>query len=130
MDFKLACQLLGQGARWGDVEVMDYEDIILDLQKRRDEIQQKVIARQAFRLKERKLPPPPRVAEPAPYVRKPIKRDFSKKAQRPCCIGCRKFTNHSNPPAHFTETDKLHCCAWCRITNGEKHGGSCEKNRA
>lgn len=124
MDFILGCQLLAKGARWGDVEEMDLEDILIDLQKRYVEIKQAKAKRLVKQFQPVQVQPKPAV----PYVRPHFKRDFSKSYKT--CIGCKKFTRHSNPPSHFTEIDKSHCCAYCHVTNGKKHGGSCEKNRA
>ncbi len=136
MDYQTYIFLQAKGARWGDLECLDEEDIIIDLQKRHDEIE-KVKAQRIINAKIKR-----RNAEYAitlekththththeKYVRKPFKRDFSEKPKLPCCIGCKKYSIHSNPPAHFTEEDKQHCCAYCNVTGGKKHGGSCEKN--
>jgi hypothetical protein len=128
MDFQTYGFLLAKGARWGDLECMDYEDIVLDLQNRHDEIQQAKARRLVSIDKQRKfvmkLSERP-VHTHVLYVKLPFKRDFSKKR---ACIGCKKFAIHSNPPSHFTDEDKMHCCAYCNVTHGKKHGGSCEKN--
>lgn len=119
MDFQTYCSLLAQGARWGDLECWDHEDIVLDLQKRHDEIQ-KAKARRLVSIDDKQLKFSARKCQVAIiYVRKPVKR----------CIGCKTFAIHSNPPSHFTDEDKEHCCAYCNVTHGKKHGGSCEKNR-
>jgi len=44
-----------------------------------------------------------------------------------CCVGCKKFRIHPNPPPHFTVEDMAHCCAYCRITNGKRHGEHCPR---
>lgn len=42
---------------------------------------------------------------------------------------CKKcnFKRHMNPPKHFSDLDKGFCCSLCRMTNGKKHGGHCQK---
>jgi len=47
-----------------------------------------------------------------------------------CCVGCKKFKIHANPPAHFTPEDKAHCCAYCRVTGGQRHGEHCARQKA
>ena len=132
MDFKLACQLLGKGARWGDLEVMDYEDIILDLQNRSAEILEKrkrIVEIEAIKSKVKYEVEAARILKIKTET--PVKTespfDFSKK--KSTCIGCKKFTAHSNPPSHFTDEDKMYCCAYCNATRGKRHGNSCEKKR-
>jgi len=134
--------LFTHGARWGDLEDGDgwglnnlkctFEEIMEDIRKRektivcekrnhleflRGKLDLRAKRLEAVKCVKRytvKVTPPPR---PPPRPR----------PQR--CAGC-AFSVHSNPPAHFTEEDKCHCCAYCRITGGKKHGGSCERNRA
>ena len=48
---------------------------------------------------------------------------------RPCCVGCKKFQIHPNPPPHFTAEDMAHCCALCRLSNGKRHGDHCTKQK-
>jgi hypothetical protein len=50
-------------------------------------------------------------------------------ASRPCCVGCKKFQIHPNPPPHFTAEDMAHCCALCRLSNGKRHGDHCTKQK-
>ena len=107
MDYKTSGSLLARGARWGDIECLDVEDILLDLQKRSVEIAISKANSNMFRATKR--------------VKVPVRKHK--------CIGCKKFTIHSNPPSHFTEEDKNYCCAYCNVTGGKKHGGSCERNR-
>jgi len=109
------------GARWGDLEEMDLDDILIDLQKRRVEIQQ-VKQVKAKRLAFKVTPS----IQPVEFTH--VKPHFKRNAKHSkTCIGCKKFAVHSNPPSHFTEEDKMHCCAYCNVTHGKKHGGSCEK---
>ena len=49
---------------------------------------------------------------------------------RPCCVGCKKFQIHPNPPPHFTPEDMAHCCALCRLSSGKRHGDHCSKQKA
>ena len=49
---------------------------------------------------------------------------------RPCCIGCKKFQIHPNPPPHFTAEDMAHCCALCRLSSGKRHGDHCSRQKA
>lgn len=49
---------------------------------------------------------------------------------RPCCVGCKKFQIHPNPPPHFTAEDMAHCCALCRLSSGKRHGDHCSKQKA
>ena len=128
MDYPTYCYLLSRGARWGDIECLEEEDILLDLEKRRVEIEMAKENRRLYLEKVKARPKPvPKPPAPAPPRAPPRPR-----APRPClrkCIGCKKFTIHSNPPPHFTDKDKNYCCAYCNITDGKKHGGSCERNR-
>ena len=140
MNYKTSASLLARGARWGDIECLEEGDILLDLEKRRVEIEEANARRLQFRKTQAQAsqaaasqaaasqaPKPPK---PTPqYHPKPFRRDFRRDLPKclPKCIGCKKFTIHSNPPAHFTEEDKNYCCAYCKITGGKKHGGSCER---
>ena len=135
MNYKTSASLLARGARWGDIECLEEDDILLDLEKRRVEIEEANARRIEFRKIQAQAqaapkPQPKPTPKPTPqYHPKPFRRDFSKPKCLPKCIGCKKFTIHSKPPAHFTEEDKQHCCAYCNTTGGKHHGGSCERNR-
>ena len=48
---------------------------------------------------------------------------------RPCCVGCKKFQIHPNPPPHFTAEDIAHCCALCRLSSGKRHGDHCSRQK-
>lgn len=37
------------------------------------------------------------------------------------------FKIHSNPPHFFKPMDLPFCCSLCRMSNGNKHGGKCER---
>ena len=51
-------------------------------------------------------------------------------AKRACCVGCKKFQIHPNPPPHFTQEDIAHCCALCRLSGGKRHGDHCSRQKA
>ena len=68
--------------------------------------------------------PPPVASAQAP---RPIAKA---NATRPCCVGCKKFQIHPNPPPHFTAEDMAHCCALCRLSSGKRHGDLCSKQKA
>ena len=72
--------------------------------------------------------PAPSVAKasPAPTRSAPIAKV---NAARPCCVGCKKFQIHPNPPPHFTAEDMAHCCALCRLSSGKRHGDHCSKQK-
>ena len=63
-------------------------------------------------------------ASPAPT------RSPAKTSTRPCCVGCKKFQIHPNPPPHFTAEDMAHCCALCRLSSGKRHGDHCSRQKA
>ena len=57
-------------------------------------------------------------------------RSFAKvTTTRPCCVGCKKFQIHPNPPPHFTAEDMANCCALCRLSNGKRHGDHCSRQK-
>ena len=49
MNYKTSASLLARGARWGDIECLEEEDILLDLEKRRVEIELAKATRIQFR---------------------------------------------------------------------------------
>jgi hypothetical protein len=62
---------------------------------------------------------------------KPVPRpDRPAQVNRPCCVGCKKFQIHPNPPPHFTAEDMAHCCALCRLSDGKRHGDHCSRQKA
>ena len=79
--------------------------------------------------KTKTVKPEPRRFTPATTTKTPTKT-ATKTANRPCCVGCKKFQIHPNPPPHFTAEDKSHCCAYCRITGGQRHGEHCARQKA
>jgi len=70
-------------------------------------------------------------ASPAPQLAKasPAPQLAKASTTRPCCIGCKKFQIHPNPPPHFTAEDMAHCCALCRLSSGKRHGDHCTKQK-
>jgi hypothetical protein len=59
----------------------------------------------------------------------PTRSTIAKVTNRPCCIGCKKFQIHPNPPPHFTPEDMAHCCALCRLSSGKRHGDHCSRQK-
>ena len=71
---------------------------------------------------------------PAPTIAKappaPTRSIAKVNTTRPCCVGCKKFQIHPNPPPHFTAEDMAHCCALCRLSSGKRHGDHCSRQKA
>jgi hypothetical protein len=42
------------------------------------------------------------------------------------CLFC-EYQVHSNPPPHFTEQQRKHCCGWCQTSLGRGHGPHCQR---
>ena len=42
------------------------------------------------------------------------------------CLFC-DYQVHSNPPPHFTEQQRKHCCGWCQTSLGRGHGPHCQR---
>jgi hypothetical protein len=136
MDYKTAGSLLARGARWGDIECFDVDEILLDLEKRRGEIETAKANRCLFRASKVPKAQPKTQPKTQPKAQPKTQPKAQPKTQPrrfskclPKCIGCKKFTIHSNHPAYFTKEDKHYCCAYCNETGGKKHCGSCEQNR-
>lgn len=90
----------------------------------------KEILEPIWAVQKKKSKPAPK---PAPRTFNPVKpapKAAPKPSKRACCVGCRKFQIHPNPPAHFTVEDKAHCCAYCRVTGGQRHGEHCTREKA
>ena len=77
-----------------------------------------------------------------PFTRPPLQSSFCRlvikftdppsakvNTTRPCCVGCKKFQIHPNPPPHFTAEDIAHCCALCRLSSGKRHGDHCSRQK-
>ena len=94
---------LSKGARWGDLEVFDEDEIA--------EILRRGVKKEA-----------PTLVTLAPTL---VSAIAPVRTKCKCC----SFKKHSNPPADFTEDQKAHCCAFCALTGGKRHGERCEKRR-
>jgi len=70
---------------------------------------------------------PAPTASPSFATRSPA--PIAKVTSRPCCVGCKKFQIHPNPPPHFTAEDTAHCCALCRLSSGKRHGDHCSRQK-
>ena len=88
-----------------------------------------------------KAKPAPKPALKLPFTRPTASPSFAKASPsfaptrsstvtRPCCVGCKKFQIHPNPPPHFTPEDMAHCCALCRLSSGKRHGDHCSRQKA
>jgi len=42
------------------------------------------------------------------------------------CLFC-NYKIHSNPPSHFNDQQRKHCCAWCETSKGRGHGQHCQR---
>ena len=95
--------------------------------------QLKEILEPVWAVQKKKNKPAPKIApKPAPkpqLVPKFRQPDRKPTPARPCCVGCKKFKVHPNPPPHFTPEDMAHCCAYCRVTNGTRHGEHCSRDK-
>ena len=87
---------IAKGARWGDLEVFDEDEVMASLRKG--------------------------IKKEAPTL---VTFNATVRTKCKCC----SFKKHSNPPADFTEDQKAHCCAFCALTGGKRHGERCEKRR-
>ena len=96
---------LSKGARWGDLEVFDEDEIA--------EILRRGVKKEA-----------PTLVSLAPTLVS-LATIAPVRTKCKCC----SFKKHSNPPADFTEDQKSHCCAFCALTGGKRHGERCEKRR-
>jgi hypothetical protein len=81
--------------------------------------------------KKKKVRPALPFTRPTPVAPPQAPRPIAKaNTTRPCCVGCKKFQIHPNPPPHFTAEDMAHCCALCRLSSGKRHGDHCSKQKA
>ena len=92
----------------------------------------KQILEPMWAVQKKKTKPVPKPA--LPFTRPPISPSFApapiaKVNTRPCCVGCKKFQIHPNPPPHFTAEDMAHCCALCRLSSGKRHGDHCSRQK-
>ena len=84
---------------------------------------------------QKKKAPKPALKQLLPFTRPapapaPIAKTNTTNTTRPCCVGCKKFQIHPNPPPHFTAEDMAHCCALCRLSSGKRHGDHCSRQKA
>ena len=97
----------------------------------------------AVQKKKAKPTPKPVLKQVLPFTRPSIQSSFCRlvikftdppiakvNTTRPCCVGCKKFQIHPNPPPHFTPEDMAHCCALCRLSSGKRHGDHCSRQKA
>jgi hypothetical protein len=42
------------------------------------------------------------------------------------CLFC-DYQVHTNPPKHFNEQQRKHCCGWCFTSMGRGHGEHCQR---
>jgi len=106
--------LLRRGARWGDLEVFTMEENLEILTK-----------------PSRKSPPNLVTMTVKTKTEKPKKfadklAQFSKKTCSLKCKSC-SYLRITNPPEHFTQDQKNHCCAYCLLSNGKNHGNRCQR---
>ena len=78
----------------------------------------------------KQLLPFTRPAPTASFAPAPTRSAPKVTAARACCVGCKKFQIHPNPPPHFTAEDMAHCCALCRLSSGKRHGDHCSRQKA
>ena len=97
----------------------------------------KEILEPLWEIQKKKAKPAPKLKQalpftrPAPVAKAPTAptRSAPINTSRPCCVGCKKFQIHPNPPPHFTAEDIAHCCALCRLSSGKRHGDHCSRQK-
>ena len=99
----------------------------------------KEILEPLWEIQKKKDKPAPKLKQALPFTRPaptaspsfaPPTRSIAKvNTTRPCCVGCKKFQIHPNPPPHFTAEDMAHCCALCRLSSGKRHGDHCSRQK-
>ena len=115
-EWMIACSLLKRGARWGDLEVFTIEENIEILtQPSRKSPPDLVSIVTTVRTPHKKR---------HKFIEKLAKQSLKKKTVQ--CTTC-SFARNTHPPEHFSEAQKLHCCVYCSITGGRKHGGRCQR---
>lgn len=127
-EWMMALSLLHRGARWGDLEVFSMEEnleILTQPSKKGKSVLVSII--------ETVRKPPPVVSLPVSLPRKKTFTEklaqFSLKKKTSCMVQCTtcSFARNTNPPEHFTQEQKAHCCAYCSMTGGQTHGGHCQR---
>jgi len=92
----------------------------------------KQILEPMWAVQKKKAKPVPALKPALPFTRPspPTRSTIAKvNTNRPCCVGCKKFQIHPNPPSHFTPEDMAHCCALCRLSSGKRHGDHCSRQK-
>ena len=99
----------------------------------------KEILEPLWAIQKKKATPKPALKQALPFTRPAPTASFATRSpapiakvttSRPCCVGCKKFQIHPNPPPHFTPEDMAHCCALCRLSSGKRHGDHCSRQKA
>jgi len=121
-EWKIVLTLLKKGARWGDLEVFSIEENLEILTKPSKRDPPNLVT-----MIERKRIPTVEAVPKKTFTEKLAQ--FSLKKKTSCmtqCLTC-SFARNTNPPEHFTESQKAHCCAYCSMTGGQSHGGRCQR---
>ena len=124
-EWMMALSLLRRGARWGDLEVFTIEEnleILTQPSRKSRPVLVTVIETV------RKPPPIIKIDMKKSFTEKLAKFSMKRKAEA-CLVQCAtcSFMRNISPPEHFTQEQKAHCCAYCSISGGQKHGGHCQR---
>jgi hypothetical protein len=134
---------------WSDEGIARCIEIIKDkdrdynagLQAAKIKASVKEILEPLWEIQKKKAKPAPKLKQALPFTRPaptqaPTRSPLFAPTQvakvitsRPCCVGCKKFQLHPNPPPHFTAEDIAHCCALCRLSSGKRHGDHCSRQK-
>lgn len=131
--------LAARGARWGDLEVLDLDDIEAQIVKNpiklrkivvREEVAAVVVPKIDWSLWKKPEPKPESKPEPKPESN-PLDleagwEEVKVKAKKPPVPEWRKRTNEGKPRG-YPEWRKP-CCSYFEETGGKKHGHDCKKN--
>ena len=107
--------LLRRGARWGDLEVFTMEENLEILTK------------------PSRKSPPNLVTMTVKVKTEKEKTKFADKlaqfTKKTCSLKCKScsYLRITNPPEHFTQEQKNHCCAYCLLSDGKNHGNRCQR---
>jgi hypothetical protein len=120
--------LLKKGARWGDLAVFTFAENLEILSKPSKRAPPDLVS---IITTVRKPPPLALTVSPEPEKKNTFMdklAQFSLKKKTTCMVQCAtcSFARNTNPPEHFTEAQKAHCCILCSMTGGKKHGGHCQ----
>lgn len=110
-----------RGARWGDLEVYTYEENL--------EILSKPSRKEAPTLV--KVVETVRAPKSKPCIRVDALGQLSRDRKTQCgamvrCKSC-SYSRHTSPPDNFDGEQLAHCCAYCQMSKGQKHGGRCQR---